>query len=72
MSSDKDISAMTALAVRVFIDKQDKLWLFMPSGLWITMWRQKWFYHEHDGWKEYAPLPPVPPPVGYSELKCMN
>ena len=66
MNSDKDISAMTGLAVRVFIDKQDKLWLLMPSGLWVTIWRQHWFYLQDDVWREYAPLPPVPPAVGYT------
>ena len=68
MSLDRDISAMTGLAVRAIIDSEDELWLKMPSGLWITMWRQKCFFLEGEVWQEYAPLPPVPPPVGYNPV----
>ena len=44
MSVDKDISAMTGLAVKAIIDKNNELWLQMPSGTWITMWNQTWYY----------------------------
>ena len=68
MSSVRDISAMTDLAVKAVIDENDELWLLMPSGTWITMWRQTWFYLTNDVWHEYAPLPPVPPPIGYNPV----
>ena len=67
-----DVSSMVACSLRTCITKEGKIWLMMSGKdregyhIWVSYHQGVWWYQDGQDWRIYAPLPPVPPPIGYA------
>ena len=70
-----DVSSMVASSLRTCIAKDGQIWLMMTGKdqegyhIWVSYHQGFWWYQVGQEWRIYAPLPPVPPPIGYFPSK---
>ena len=62
-----DIGGMIRRASATCVNWEGMLWLYIDNGdMWITWWEGCWWFQSHRNetfqWKQYAPMPPGPPP----------